>query len=235
MIQNATLQEAGIATTVGALDVIIFAASSAATEAVETQVVSIAMAAQATTPAQTATVDKAAAAGKATVVAQVPATTAQRPTTATVQAPTTTTVQAPTTTTIQAPTTTATVQAPVIATAAAVETVTEVAPVVTPAATGGGPGRGALDSSIAQGSVYQVVHGKTWKEDHASTLQEVNGRIPHKLWWVENAMGKQLTANDKDGARTMSRLDFFLLMFLPDQLQEIMRWKNVEMERKGKR
>ena len=55
-----------------------------------------------------------------------------------------------------------------------------------------------------------------------------------RQWAVRNALGEPLIPNNAAGFSTMSRLDFFLLMFPPTQLADLVRLTNDELDRRGK-
>ena len=57
-------------------------------------------------------------------------------------------------------------------------------------------------------------HGIKWFEDH---YKKINGPHPFRQWFLRNTLGSQLTYGCKEG-KTLSRLDYFLLLFPPNQL-----------------
>ena len=75
-----------------------------------------------------------------------------------------------------------------------------------------------------------ICHGVPWEDDEVKTLKTQNGVIHRRLWSVQTATGHILSPYCELG-RTMSRLDYFLLMFPPKQLSEMVRLTNLELEK----
>lgn len=62
-----------------------------------------------------------------------------------------------------------------------------------------------------------VVHDQRWYKDDAAAKRDVNGPVPSREWGIRTMVGDVLTKGSQNDGR-MSRLDFFLLMFPPRQL-----------------
>ena len=72
------------------------------------------------------------------------------------------------------------------------------------------------------------------KNDQA-LVNDINGSIPHRLWYVTTSLGDRITQNDTNKITSMSRLDIFLLMFPPQQLQHIINLTNKNLRKQGLR
>ena len=60
-------------------------------------------------------------------------------------------------------------------------------------------------------------HGRKWFEDHYGVKQNINGFHPFCQRFLRTTIGSQLTPGYKEG-NNISRLDYFLLLFPPNQL-----------------
>ena len=69
----------------------------------------------------------------------------------------------------------------------------------------------------------------------SALVNNINGNIPHRLWYVTTPLGDQITQNDTNIIESMSRLDIFLLMFPPQQLQHIINLTNTNLRKEGQR
>ena len=74
----------------------------------------------------------------------------------------------------------------------------------------------------------------TWEEHGANLKKEMNPcrRSRKKTWRMMTPSGTSISKGCEE-AKTMSRLDFFLLMFPPKQLKKMVSYTNVELENKG--
>ena len=74
------------------------------------------------------------------------------------------------------------------------------------------------------------VHGNEWVRA-AMTNPPLNGNVPFRQWSVRNLVGEVLHPgqNNLTTAQEMSPLDFFLLMFPPKQLSDMVHWTNREL------
>jgi hypothetical protein len=75
-------------------------------------------------------------------------------------------------------------------------------------------------------------HGFDWFINEPVTNRPVNGNIPRKAWRVTNAMGDRFLFQSHPEKR-YSRLDYFLLMFPPSELQLILRLTNSQLRSAG--
>ena len=80
--------------------------------------------------------------------------------------------------------------------------------------------------------IAQVAHGRTWVIDDTATKVEINGAIPHRLWYITDSMGERITGDDHLKLKKMSLLDVFLLMFPPDHLIKIITLTNRKLRAK---
>ena len=78
-----------------------------------------------------------------------------------------------------------------------------------------------------------TVHDQDWYTVR-NPRTSINGPVNSRQWAVRNALGEPSILNNAGGFSTMSRLDFFLLMFLPTQLADMIRLTNDELDRRGK-
>jgi Transposase IS4 len=91
---------------------------------------------------------------------------------------------------------------------------------------------GVVDNVAAtQTPVLATAHGINWVR--ASTIDNpaLNGIVPQRMWSVRNSVGDVFIPNHGNAvlAQDVSPLDFFLLMFPPKQLTDMVRWTNVEL------
>ncbi len=73
-----------------------------------------------------------------------------------------------------------------------------------------------------------MVHGYRWKADETGVRIPCNGPVNMRNWSMRTAIGNSLGPKG-DTARTMSRLDYFLLMFPPEQLHQMVILTNEQM------
>ena len=88
------------------------------------------------------------------------------------------------------------------------------------------------DENRPRPDMRQEAHGLKWY-DESNRLRRgrsINGDVAPRQWYVKDAIGDKLSPiHNKDKVMTMSRLDFFLLMFPPNHLNEIVRLTNVQL------
>ena len=77
-------------------------------------------------------------------------------------------------------------------------------------------------------------HGCKWFKDDEATKQDIGGRVPFREWSQKTTVGEEITAGCDVNCRR-SRLDYFLLMFPPTQLQEMCRLTNFQLNKKEAR
>ena len=85
------------------------------------------------------------------------------------------------------------------------------------------------------GIVAQIAHERRWVLNDTVLQSDLNGPIPHRQWYVTNPVGERITQNDTNKVETMSRLDLFLMMFPPTQLQHIINLTNRNLRKEGRR
>jgi hypothetical protein len=116
---------------------------------------------------------------------------------------------------------TATAQATVPATATAQATVQATVPT----------------TATAQAPILPVVvaHGVEWYSDHrGNTKLPIQGVVPPRSWAARTSVG-EMVGPGSDIGKHRSRLDYFLLMFPPLQLNEIVRLTNIHLTKKRRR
>jgi hypothetical protein len=62
-----------------------------------------------------------------------------------------------------------------------------------------------------------IAHETAWYEDAEACLMTMNGSVAYRDWTIRTVIGHSLGPGS-DSGKSMSRLDYFLLMFPPDQL-----------------
>jgi hypothetical protein len=75
-------------------------------------------------------------------------------------------------------------------------------------------------------------HGFNWFIDEPVANRPINGNVPRKVWRVTNGMGDRFSFGS-DTENRYSRLDYFLLMFPPLELQLILRLTNSQLRSAG--
>ena len=73
-------------------------------------------------------------------------------------------------------------------------------------------------------------HGQEWFDPGEATIQLRS--VPHRQWKVTNLFGEDVYPTSPASLR-MSRLDYFLLMFPEDQLDEMVTLTNRELKKRG--
>ena len=60
------------------------------------------------------------------------------------------------------------------------------------------PAPNPIDAAPDQPSVpiAQVAHNRTWVIDDAASKRDINGSIPHRLWYITDATGDRISEND---------------------------------------
>ena len=74
--------------------------------------------------------------------------------------------------------------------------------------------------------------GVIWEEDNEKVLMDQNGPLAERRWSLKTCTGDILTAGCELG-KIMSRLDYFLLMFPPQQMLAIVRLTNNNLREKN--
>ena len=75
-------------------------------------------------------------------------------------------------------------------------------------------------------------HGFDWFINEPAVYRPVNGNVPRKAWRVTNALGDRFSLGS-DTENRYSRVDYFLLMFPPAELQLILRLTNLQLRSAG--
>jgi len=81
--------------------------------------------------------------------------------------------------------------------------------------------------------IAQVAHNRIWVIDDAATKRDINGLIPHRLWYITDATGDRIDGNDFQKIESMKLLDVFLLIFPPDHLAQIINLTNRKLRAGG--
>ena len=68
--------------------------------------------------------------------------------------------------------------------------------------------------------VITTAHQTEWWEDPEATHMDIGGSVPQRDWIIRTVVGEKLGPGSDQG-KSFSRLDYFLLMFPPDQLSTI--------------
>ena len=76
-------------------------------------------------------------------------------------------------------------------------------------------------------------HGVTWEENRTRTKREQNPSKGRKKTWRMRTPSGSYIYEGCDEATTMSRLDFFVLMFPPTQLKKTVLYTNEQLRKKG--
>jgi Transposase IS4 len=95
------------------------------------------------------------------------------------------------------------------------------------------------DASMMQpnrdaGNYITAPHGERWYKDDSATQQDVNGMFPYRAWGVKTPIGDHLGAGSNVCER-LSRLDIFLLMFPPTQLETMLLSTNTLLHEHNKK
>jgi Transposase IS4 len=80
-----------------------------------------------------------------------------------------------------------------------------------------------------QQSPICISHGMEWFFDDANTVHDIGGRVPSRRWHIKTPIGDHLSFGSNITKR-MSRLDVFLLMFPPNQLDVMCRETNIILD-----
>jgi hypothetical protein len=84
------------------------------------------------------------------------------------------------------------------------------------------------------GGPTAVAHEMDWFTDDAATLLPINGTFPVRTWSVRTLVGSTISEGS-DKSYAMDPVDYFLLMFPPDQLEVTCRVTNQELNRDGRK
>lgn len=74
-------------------------------------------------------------------------------------------------------------------------------------------------------------HGMEWIENDSDTLENVNGAVPPRQWALRTLVSGELVVPESDTQLRRSRLEYFLLMFPPAQLNLMHRLMNEELQK----
>jgi hypothetical protein len=92
-----------------------------------------------------------------------------------------------------------------------------------------------ITSPLLEGDIVDDVHGQLWhKVNNRNTGININGLVRQRQWAFRNALGEPILPTNMQTTRIMSRLDFFMLMFPPKQLTDMLTFTNVELTLKRK-
>jgi hypothetical protein len=80
-----------------------------------------------------------------------------------------------------------------------------------------------------------VAHEMEWFKDDPATLLPINGHFPQRSWSVCTHVGSIISAGSDKSKMPMKPLEYFLLMFPPDQIELMWRCTNEELVKAGKR
>jgi Transposase IS4 len=81
--------------------------------------------------------------------------------------------------------------------------------------------------------IIAAPNGERWYKDDAATLMDINGSFPFRSWGVKTPIGDLLGSGSNVGER-LSRLEVFLLMFPPQQLETILVATNLQLMENNK-
>jgi hypothetical protein len=79
-----------------------------------------------------------------------------------------------------------------------------------------------------------VAHETAWYEDDEACLMAMCGAVAFREWSIRTVVGGHALGPKSDTGKLMSRLDYFLLMFPPDELSLIVTLTNENLVVKGK-
>jgi hypothetical protein len=78
------------------------------------------------------------------------------------------------------------------------------------------------------------VHGMVWEEDGQKARSHQNKMVHPWPWRIRHALGEWLEVGCSFG-QNLSRLEYFLAMFPPEQLMAMIRLLNIRLEAAGKK
>ena len=77
-----------------------------------------------------------------------------------------------------------------------------------------------------------IVHEQQWWDDNLATKIPIRGPHSNVQWHLRDAIGN-VYRKSSDRMRRLSKLDYFLLMFPPSQLDEMVPLTNIQLRKKG--
>ena len=91
------------------------------------------------------------------------------------------------------------------------------------------------DDTEGRGPVIVETQSLSWYQDDRTSRMPINGPVPPlKQWGIKTPSGRILSAGSDSFERSLSRLDYFLLLYPPIQLQEENRLVNIQLSKYGK-
>jgi Transposase IS4 len=88
--------------------------------------------------------------------------------------------------------------------------------------------------SAAATNITHTAHGQNWYTDDVATRTNINGLFPFRAWGIRTPIGDVLGVGSNVGER-MSRLDIFMLMFPPQQLETMLFASNLLLTENNKK
>ncbi|KAI2508605.1 Transposase IS4 [Fragilaria crotonensis] len=87
------------------------------------------------------------------------------------------------------------------------------------------------DNIAASPQIVATVHGMEWVRASTNDLP-LNGNVPARMWSIRNSVGDVLVpGGNRVATQDISPLEFFLLLFPPKQLSDMVHWTNVELNK----
>ncbi len=92
-----------------------------------------------------------------------------------------------------------------------------------------------LFTSPSRQNIVSTNHGTDWYHEPLVTLHEINGPFPYREWGIRSPATNDLLQSRTNSDERLSRLDVFLLMLPPAQLELIVYCTNKLLKDKNKR
>jgi hypothetical protein len=91
---------------------------------------------------------------------------------------------------------------------------------------------------ITQPTIHPIIasscHGTDWYNETALLYNDVNGPIPYREWFEQDALGNQLTSGSNADER-FSRVEVFCLMSPSKQLEDLLQYTNQQLNKNVRR
>jgi hypothetical protein len=87
------------------------------------------------------------------------------------------------------------------------------------------------NNNNAASQTAATAHGIEWVRASVNA-SPLNGNFPRRIWSICNSVGDAVTPGGNCVAtHNISPLEFFLLMFPPKQLTDMVRWTNIQLQK----
>ena len=95
------------------------------------------------------------------------------------------------------------------------------------------PGERPMTRSYSTGEKADC-HGRKWFEGHYGVKQNINSPHPFQKWLLSTTIGSNITPGCEEG-KTISRLDYFLLLFPHNQLRRMTLYTSQKLFKHGEK